>query len=151
MYKIYYVQYGETIEDIARKNIITVDKLRKTNNLGMDYEVRAGEQLVVPTDSQQLFDTYIVIQGDTLYDIASKYNVTVDNLALLNGLDKQDYIYPGQEILVPKSDVKFYITNPGDTLVSTADILETNVEELIAQNKIIYLLPEQLLTYKKEK
>ncbi len=117
----------------------------------MDYEVRAGEQLVVPTDSQQLFDTYIVIQGDTLYDIASKYNVTVDNLALLNGLDKQDYIYPGQEILVPKSDVKFYITNPGDTLVSAADILETNVEELIAQNKIIYLLPEQLLTYKKEK
>ena len=91
------------------------------------------------------------MQGDTLYDIARRYNVSVDNLALLNGLDKQDFIYPGQEILVPKKDVKFYITKAGDTIVSVADYFETTIENLLEQNSVIYLLPEQLLTYKREK
>ena len=35
----------------------------------------------MPIIRQQLFDTYIVMQGDTLYDIARRYNVSVDNLA----------------------------------------------------------------------
>lgn len=151
MYRIYNVKLGETLNDIAQKYNTTVDDLRKINGWRSDYNVNHGEQLVVPIIRQQLFDTYIVMQGDTLYDIARRYNVSVDNLALLNGLDKQDFIYPGQEILVPKKDVKFYITKAGDTIVSVADYFETTIENLLEQNSVIYLLPEQLLTYKREK
>lgn len=151
MYKFYNVQPGETLEDIAKKNATTIDELRKVNGWYTNYDINVGEQLVVPETRQQLFDKYIVIKGDTLYDIARKYNVTVDNLALLNGLDKQDFIYPGQEILVPKSDVRFYVTKAGNTITSVADVFETTIEELIAQNEVMYLLPEQLLIYKKEK
>lgn len=85
-----------------------------------------------------------------MYQIAKKYDVDVDKLLKLNGIDKDEYIYPNEEILVPRKDVNFYITKEGDTLASAAEILETNPAALLFQNETIYLLPDQLLVYKKE-
>ena len=151
MYKIYNVKSGENIDAIARKMEATSDAIRKINGFRSDYEVKFGEQLVVPSDREQLFDVYIVNRGDTMYDIAKQYNISVDNLALLNGLDKKDFIYPGQEMLVPKSNVNFYVTKTGDTINSVSEYFDISTEELMIQNQTIYLLPEQLLVYKKEK
>lgn len=70
------------------------------------------------------------------------------DLLNINGLDKDNYIYPGQELMVPKSNVKVIVTKENETINSASKRLGLNNEELLYQNDNIYLLPEQLLIYK---
>ena len=51
--------------------------------------------------------------------------------------------------MVPKKNVKVIITNDEETINSASQRLGLNNEELLYQNDNIYLLPEQLLVYKK--
>ena len=62
------------------------------------------------------YSFYEIKKGDSLYKISKEYNVNTKLLAELNGLNLDDYIYPGQTILIPKRDVSYYITKDGDTL-----------------------------------
>jgi len=55
---------------------------------------------VVPEGSQ----TYIVVEGDTLWDIAATYSTTVDAIILANGLDNPSDIQIGQELIIPPPD-----------------------------------------------
>jgi lipid-binding SYLF domain-containing protein len=43
---------------------------------------------------------HVVKQGDTLYGISKKYNISVDELCRLNDIEKSSSIYPGQKIRV---------------------------------------------------
>lgn len=45
---------------------------------------------------------YVVLPGDTLYNIARRYGVTVNELAEFNGISDVDVIYPGQELKIPQ-------------------------------------------------
>lgn len=44
---------------------------------------------------------YTVEEGDTLYDIAERYNSTVDAIMSLNELDAYSFIHPGDVLLIP--------------------------------------------------
>lgn len=91
---------------------------------------------------------YTIESGDTLYKIAKQFNVNAKLLAELNGLKLEDYIYPNQTIKIPKKGVKYYITKEGDTLKIVSNIFGKSEEDLIKQNKTIYLLPTQMIFYK---
>ena len=91
------------------------------------------------------FQYYKIESGDSLYKIAKKYNVNPNLLANLNGLDMDDYIYPNQKIMIPKSGYSFYITKDGDTLSTVADKFKRSISELTSMNGTIYLLPGQLM------
>ena len=71
-------------------------------------------------------------------------------LAELNGLKIDDYIYPGQVILIPKKNVSYYITKEGDTLKNVSDVFDVSQDELINQNKTIYLLEGQMIYLKRD-
>ena len=109
----------------------------------LDYEIK--NNLEGP-----YYMTYEIKNGDTLYSISKNYNVNTKLLAELNGLDLNDYIYPGQLILVPKKNISYYITKDGDTLSNVSKIFEISEEKLIDQNKSIYLIPEQVIFYKRD-
>ena len=96
------------------------------------------------------YDIYEIKKGDTLYQISKEYNVNTKLLAELNGLNLDDYIYPGQTILVPKKDVSYYITKEGDTLSIVSDIFNVSEEDIINQNKTIYLNEGQMIYYKRD-
>ena len=74
--------------------------------------------------SNDYFTTYTVNSGDNLYAIARRYNINPTLLAALNGLNMDDYIYPNQKIMIPKSGYSFYITKDGDTWVVTGKEIE---------------------------
>lgn len=146
MYKIYKVTTGDTLESIAKKFNTTIKNLQEIND--KDY-ISMGELIIVPNDRKSdWFDVYTVQQGDNLYAIAQKYNISLIDLLNINGLDKDNYIYPGQELMVPKSNVKVIVTKENETINSASKRLGLNNEELLYQNDNIYLLPEQLLIYK---
>ena len=146
---IYVVQKGDTIESIGRKYNIPVIEIIKANNLVSPYLLNEGQSLTIPTSLYNIFNYYTVKKGDTLYDLANKNNTTVDILTGINGLDKDDYIYEGQTLLVPKMDVSLYITKMGDTIEDVALFFETVSTDVIYSNNSIYLLPGQLIVYKK--
>lgn len=147
MYKIYKVSSGDTLTSIAKKFNTTISDLQNLN--GKDY-ISMGELIIVPNNTKsEWFDVYTVEKGDNLYSIAQKYNISLIDLLNINGLDKDNYIYPGQEIMVPKSNVNVIITKTDETINSASQRLGLDREELLYQNDSIYLMPEQLLINKK--
>ena len=98
--------------------------------------------------SQEYFDIYKIESGDTLFKIAKEYNINPNLLMILNGLNKDDYIYPNQELLIPKSGYIYYITAEGDTIDIVADKFNVSKNDIMSENTI-YLLPEQLIIHKK--
>lgn len=52
-------------------------------------------------------ETYIVQPGDTLFQIASRYGLSVDDLASANGLNGSFFVYAGQQLLIPTSSPFF--------------------------------------------
>ena len=150
MYKIYQVEYGDTIDVIASKTNSTSDEIKKINGFLNDGDLVVGSLIIVPNNGRQMFNTYKVKSGDTIYSISKMYNTNPELLLLLNGLNKDDYIYPNQDILVPESNIDVYITKQGDTLDTILTNFNTSADVLNRENGRILLLSDQLLVHKKE-
>lgn len=150
MYKVYQVLPGEELSSIAEKLDMEMQVLCELNGITEDSEVRAGENIVIPNNQANLFQTYRVKSGDNLYEIGKRYNVSVVDLALLNGIEENDYIYPNQELVIPRNGVQIYVTKDGDTFRNVVRRFQTTPEQFQMENENIYLLPEQLLVFKKE-
>ena len=88
----------------------------------------------------EMFEYYTIKKGDSLYKISQNYDLTVTELAKLNGIDPTDYLYEGQVLLIPKKGVKVIITEEGDTLAKISRDLNSNLEQILLQNPDIYLL-----------
>jgi hypothetical protein len=52
-------------------------------------------------------------------------------------------------LLVPKKDVSYYITKEGDTLNMVSNIFGVKEMDIVNSNKTLYLMPEQMIYYKK--
>ena len=98
----------------------------------------------------KVYTTYEIKKGDTLYQISKDYNVNTKLLAEINGLNLDDYIYPGQVILVPRKNVSYYITKEGETLRNVSKIFDVSEDDLIEQNETIYLQSGQIIYYKRD-
>ena len=147
---IYIVEKGDTLESIARKYNIPAIEIIRANNLKSPYLLKEGESLTVPTSLFNLFDYYTVKKGDTLTTISKISNTTVDLLAQINGLEKDEYIYEGQTLLVPKQGINLYITKTGDTIDDVSDYFKAPTTDIIYSNNSLYLLPGQLIVYNQE-
>jgi len=99
-------------------------------------------------EENNYFTYYTIERGDNLYEISRRYNINPKLLAAINGIKDNEYIYPGQELLIPKSGYSYYITAEGDTLSGVTEAFKTTHDNLLKFNKTIYLLPEQILVYK---
>ena len=78
-------------------------------------------------------------------ELAKKYNTTAKQLQMLNGFDEDEYIYPGESIVVPNENTRFYITEEGESLNK---VLNTLGVPNPLENQNIHLLPNQLIVYK---
>lgn len=146
MYDIYTVNNNETIDMIANKLNINPNLLSSINNNIVN--LTPGMTILIPKKNNEYFDYYKVSKGDTLFNIARKYNVNINMLSLLNGLDNEDYIYPNQVIMIPKEGVRVYITAEGDTLQNIIKGINADTNKFLMENNNLYLLPEQLIIYK---
>ena len=148
MYDRYLIQKDDDISTIAKKFHTQESVIMDLNNIPFPDMIREGREIIVPVNKEAYFEYYTIKKGDTLYGIARKYNINPDLLAILNGLNSQDYIYPDQEILIPKSNYSYYVTKDGDTIDIVANKFNVDNRELLSTNETIYLLPGQLLVKK---
>lgn len=134
----YKVVSGDTLYSISKKLDTTVSELKEINNL-TDDKLKVGQILKVPTKVVDIGDTdlYEVKSGDTLYSIANKYNISVNELKNLNNLDKNDLAI-GQLLSIPSglSLYNTYIVSSGDTLYGISKKFDVSVNELKKVNNL---------------
>jgi len=104
---IHIVRSGETLSQIAGRYRVTVREIREWNDLSGNI-IRPGQELKIQTavaeesvgiaSSASASQTHIVQRGDTLWDIARQYNVSVDEIRQWNNLGRT--IRPGDEIII---------------------------------------------------
>ena len=85
-------------------------ELASLNGLMVSAVLVPGQYIIVPNNSgNEYFDMYVIQKGDTIYELARKFNTDPTSLLRLNGLNNTDVIYPGDEILVPKMEFHFML------------------------------------------
>lgn len=92
---IYTVKPGDSLYRIALENNITVDQLKKYNNLTSDM-LLIGQKLRIPSATQTV---YVVKAGDSLWSIANRYGTTIDALRRKNNLTT-DILSIGQRLYI---------------------------------------------------
>lgn len=150
MYNIYVVSSDDTLDSIAKSHNTTPQELLEINSFLKPGEpLTVGQRIIVPVKETASFEYHTVKLGDTLYKIAQQHHISTEELAEINGLNPEDYLYEGQILIVPKDEVEIIITREGDTIGSVAKRLNANLEQILLQNPNIYLLKDQLIMYKK--
>ena len=148
MYEIYTLLDGDTVNSVADKFNTTDNILYQINGDMKDW--KPGMQIIVPKRQDNNFIYYTVKKGDNLYDIAKKYDVDYKVLLSLNGLDKDDYIYPNQTIVIPRDDLLAYITGSNDSIGRLINEYRVKVEDFVKQNQEVFLKPEQIIFFRKK-
>ena len=137
----YTVVKGDTLSGIANKFNTTVSELKELNHLTSDL-IQIGQVLFIPTTTTTpVYSTYTVVKGDTLYGIASKYDISVDELKSLNNLTSNT-LYIGQQLKVPEKDIEeseeyeIYTVVKGDSLWLISQKYDVPVDDLIELNNL---------------
>lgn len=131
----YIVKSGDTLWSIARNNGLTVAELKELNNLTSN-SLSIGQVLKLKESTPSTSDTYVVKSGDTLYSIAKKYNLSVEQLKAINNLST-NALSIGQVLkVVPNSieEENYYVVKSGDSLYKIANKYNTTVDNLKALN-----------------
>ncbi|WNS75806.1 LysM peptidoglycan-binding domain-containing protein [Bacillus sp. DTU_2020_1000418_1_SI_GHA_SEK_038] len=98
----YTVQKGDTIYSLAKQYEISINDLKKKNNMNSD-KIIAGEKLLLPLETHSDVESYYtVVAGDTLWGIAKRFGMTAKELAGANGLSKE-MVLIGQKLNIPGS------------------------------------------------
>lgn len=154
--KTHTVKEGENLTIIADKYNVTVEDLKKWNDLKSDV-IKVGQVLIVSDPKKTTKEkkpsgnkiTHIVKEGETLSSIADRYDVTVANIKEWNELES-DVIKVGQNLTIytnkkvkdektTKEKTKkqqTYTVKKGDTLASIAEKFGITVSQLKKWNNL---------------
>ena len=78
---------------------------------------------------------HVVMQGETLWQIANRYNVAMSEISAVNELPNPDLLVIGQALVIPSEDL-LYTVKPGDTLWNIAQTYGTTVQDILQNNQI---------------
>lgn len=191
-WKRHTIRNGDVLGVLAERYRTTVSLIKNVNGI-RGNSIRAGQTLIIPvarkdleryrlSSGQRLKSLqnrprdgykveYQVREGDTLWDIARKYDIGVRQLAKWNGMAPRDPLKPGQKLVIWTKDeervsainpVRFvhpfeqtthrrigYTVRNGDSLALISQRFRVSIDNLKRWNKLEgkkYLQPGQRLT-----
>ncbi|USK59203.1 LysM peptidoglycan-binding domain-containing protein [Peribacillus asahii] len=95
----YVVQEGDSLSSIAQRFETTVGKIKTLNNL--DTNIIYINQRLKVSEIDERQTEYVVKSGDSLYEIARRYNTIVESILVLNHLESMN-LTVGQRIKIPE-------------------------------------------------
>ncbi len=116
---IYIVVPGDTLGRIAARFNTTIATLAQLNGITNPNTIYSGQRLIIPVagDGSGIGPvpspvpatpvpvaeptTYIVRYGDSLFNIALRYRVSVAQLVQANGITDPNRVYVGQRLVIP--------------------------------------------------
>lgn len=133
----YTVKKNDTLYILSKKYGVSVEQLKEANGLSSD-KIFAGQQMLVPDLAEgNNVSIHTVQKGETLFSLAQKFHITVNELKKKNQL-QSDQIKVGQGLFVPIETAKYednmYTVVPGDTLWGIADRFGISVKDLAKEN-----------------
>ena len=150
----YKIRRGDSLSRIASRYKIEVAVLKEINGMDDDLII-AGKEIMVPRGSawadkqsprEQL---YIVLKGDTLWNISRKFKVSIEDLILWNELNLEKPLQINQEIKIfsryerirqdlPSRELRtmLYPVKSGDTISRIASKFEISPQKIQEWNEI---------------
>ena len=149
----YTVERGDSLWSIARRFGVTVQEIRDANDLTSDT-LSVGQSLIIPgisagddlednEENDTVPTTYTVASGDSLWSIANRFGVTVNDLKSANGLTS-NLLSVGQVLIIPTAGsstpgsptYNTYTVASGDSLWSIANRFGTTVDTIKTLNNL---------------
>ena len=155
---MYTVKKGDSLYSIAKIYNTTVSEIIKLNNLkstnlSIGQTLRIPETNITVTTMPPSFTSYTVKKGDSLYNIAKRYGISVDTIIMDNALNSTN-LSIGQVLKIRTGDTETveecfgssynpntssgttYTVKRGDSLYSIAKKYNTTVSDLISKNNL---------------
>ena len=131
---VHIVQEGQTLWTIAALHGLSLDNLLALNGLKRGAVVKPGDKITIrlqpgqpPPPSPTPQTHHVVQDGQTLWTIAARYDLALDDLLALNGLERGAIIKPGDRLVIRAPDPTATPTppptvtpRPSDTPTATA-------------------------------
>lgn len=113
------VKKRETLASIANRYGVSTHAILDANNMSLQSQVRAGTELIIPVPAGSVAKgsarsttprvysssegAYRVRSGDTMWDIAQAFGVSLQELMDANGLTRRSRLAIGQQLRIPGS------------------------------------------------
>ncbi|MBT5331459.1 MAG: LysM peptidoglycan-binding domain-containing protein [Porticoccaceae bacterium] len=141
----YEVRSGDNISIIADRMGVSVRAVMEANQLS-NHLIHPGDDLLIPSPTRAQPDPEItgsvamVRLGDSIWLIARRYGISRSTLLAANGLEADDYIFPGQTLKLSidregDSRLTHEVQN-GDSLYDIAALYGVRLTELKRWNSL---------------
>ena len=155
------INRGDNLWSLASKYDTEVKIIKEINYLKTDV-LSIGSTLLIPlgkTESNKFipYEMYIVSEGDTLWKIARKYNLEVRDLAQMNSINENSYLFLGQQLTVCNKNIHrnieskkrtiLYSVKQGDSLYKIAELFDVSIKSIKEINEMDNndLMPGQII------
>jgi len=139
--RYYTVMEGDSLWKIARKFDLDTKELQRLNGLKTNAIYPGDRILVAASQSTEAEFYYHVRNGDSLWTIAQKYNISPAEIKRWNNI-RGSLIHPGNQLLIKLADAEepmgdtFYQVRSGDSLWTIAKRHNISPEEIKRWNNL---------------
>ena len=155
------VKRGDNLWDLSIKFDTEVNIIKEVNYLNNDIS-SINDTLLIPLSKTKSNDfipyqMYIVSEGDTLWGIAEKYNLDLEDLAKMNSLNKNEYLQLGQQLSIGNKNIYrniesrkrtiLYSVKQGDNLFKISELFDVTIKSIEEINNFnqATLMPGQII------
>ncbi|MGQ0849182.1 MAG: LysM peptidoglycan-binding domain-containing protein [Actinomycetota bacterium] len=148
---IHVVSGGETLAHIAARYGVAVADLVSVNLLANPNLIMIGQQISIPVHhaglpgAADVAPTHTVAAGETLAYIAARHQISVADLAAVNGITDTSVIYAGTVLRLTgptaspqpvESATSIHVVAAGENLARVAATYDTTVDALVTTNSL---------------
>ena len=155
------VESGDSLWALASKYDTEVKIIKQINYLNNDI-LSIGSTLLIPLSKTKTnnfipYEMHIVSEGDTLWDLARKYNLEVSDLAMMNSINENSFLQLGQQLTIGNKNIHrnieskkrtiLYSIKQGDNLYKISELFDVTIKSIKEINNFEddALMPGQII------